>query len=68
MDVLCRDLGILASKDPVAIDQAAASLVAEAEGRDVFKEYWPDTDYEAQLEHGQKIGLGSRDFNLVAGA
>lgn len=65
MDTMCGDLGVLASTDPVAIDQAAAELIADAEGHDVFKKHWPDTNYEAQLVHGEEIGLGTRDYKLI---
>jgi len=59
------DLGILASRDCVAIDQAAVDLVNEAHGSDLFEELWPGKHYTCQLSHGQKIGLGSRDYELV---
>ncbi len=62
---VCRDLGILASKDAVAIDQAAADLVNRAAGRDLFEEMWPDKHYTVQFSHGEEIGLGSRAYDLV---
>jgi hypothetical protein len=62
---VCRDLGILASSDAVAVDQAAADLVNEASGRDLFEEMWPGNHYTAQLAHAEKIGLGSRRYDLV---
>lgn len=64
-DPVCPDLGILASTDPVAIDQAAADLVNKAHGGDLFEEMWPGRCYEAQLAHGEEIGLGSREYELV---
>jgi len=72
------DQGILASADPVALDQAAYDLVkaapvapgSELEGRagpgdDKFALLHPETRPLAQLEHGERIGLGSRDYELV---
>ncbi len=65
METLCPDIGILASNDPVAIDQATADIIIDTAGKDVFNEKWPSTHYEAQLEHGAAIGLGSRDYELL---
>jgi uncharacterized Fe-S center protein len=62
---VCPDLGILASTDIVAIDQAAADLVNEAHGSDLFEEMWEGRCYTAQLAHGEAIGLGSRSYDLV---
>ncbi len=53
------DLGILISSDPVAIDQASFDLVS-AQCPD-FKKY----DGGQALIHGEKIGLGSRDYEIV---
>jgi uncharacterized Fe-S center protein len=64
-EIVSADLGVLASRDAVAIDQAAADIVNEAHGSDLFEELWPDKHYTAQFEHGQAIGLGSRDYELV---
>lgn len=62
---VARDLGILASQDVVAIDQAAADLVNEAHGGDLFEELWPGHHYAVQLSYGEEIGLGSRQYDLV---
>lgn len=72
------DLGFLASTDPVAIDQAAFDLVKAAPvwpgsaldgkagpGDDKFTALHPQSLSELQLSHGQKIGLGSRNYELV---
>lgn len=61
---VCPDLGILASTDPVAVDQAAVDLVNAACGRDLFEELWPGNRYVVQLDYGQQIGLGSRQYEL----
>jgi len=64
-EVICDDLGILASTDPVAVDQAAIDLVNQAHGGDLFEDVWPGRQYEAQLSHGEAIGLGSRTYELI---
>ncbi len=63
--VVGPDLGVLASRDPVAIDRAAADLVNERHGGDLFEETWPGKHWEAQLVHGEHIGLGSQDYGLI---
>jgi hypothetical protein len=64
-EVVCPDLGVLASDDPVAVDQAAVDLVNEAHGGDLFGELWPGKHYEVQLEHAARVGLGTRDYELT---
>ncbi len=72
------DIGILASRDPVAIDQAAADLVNKSPaaqncalhascspGEDKFKALYTNVNWEIQLKHAEKIGLGSRKYRLV---
>ncbi len=72
------DIGILLSYDPVAIDQASVDLVNKAQGlrtsrlkkafgpgQDKFKDIWPDVDWEPQLQHAEKIGLGTREYELI---
>ena len=61
----CDDLGVLGSRDPVALDAATAALLAESAGKDVFLEAWPKLHYRYQLEHGEAIGLGSTAYELV---
>jgi hypothetical protein len=62
---LMPDVGIAASTDPVALDQASIDLVNEVAGRDVFKETHKNVDWSVQLAHAEKIGLGHRDYELV---
>jgi uncharacterized Fe-S center protein len=72
------DIGILASTDPVAIDQASYDLVNRQTGldntmlqknrhpgEDKFQGLWEGTMGRIQLDYGEKIGLGSRDYRLV---
>ncbi len=75
---LVSDIGFLASTDPVAIDQAALDLVnaqvglADSElgkavpaGEDKFMALRPGVDGRHALEYAEKIGMGSRQYELV---
>ncbi|MFH2218265.1 MAG: DUF362 domain-containing protein [Pseudomonadota bacterium] len=75
---LVRDIGVVASTDPVAIDQASVDLVNREHalpgsclntntgpGQDKFKGVYPKVDWEYQLEYAEKIGLGRRGYELV---
>lgn len=62
---ICPDAGIFLSTDPVAIDQACADKVNAISAKDIFKEQHPERDWNKQLEHAQKIGLGNRVYELV---
>ncbi len=72
------DIGIVASTDPVAIDQASADLVNNTEGlknscltknfkpgEDKFRAIYPKIDWGIQLEYAEAIGLGTRAYDLV---
>lgn len=78
------NIGILASFDPVALDQACADLVMKApkivyhnrledmnykeeahHHDDVFHVVHPDTDWRFGQAHGEKIGLGSTNYELI---
>ena len=59
------DIGILSSLDPVAVDQATADLVIrEGGGQDAFRHGY-DIDWSFQLKHGERLGLGSADYELI---
>jgi hypothetical protein len=60
------DIGILASRDIVAVDQASLDLADQAAGKEVFKEIYPAVDFSRQLEYAEKMGLGSRDYELIS--
>ena len=64
MKPFMKDIGFLASKDPVAIDQASFDLVKNTYGKDPFREKW-HVNSEHQLEYAEKINLGTRDYELV---
>jgi uncharacterized Fe-S center protein len=63
-DVLIRRAGILASKDPVALDQASLDLVEKHLGGPLRRAAY-DIDFEPQLSAAEALGLGSRDYRLV---
>ena len=61
-----HDIGILASYDPVALDQACVDLVYAAEdGRSLINRMESRNGLHT-LEHAAKIGLGSRTYQLVS--
>ncbi len=61
---IAGDLGLLGSLDPVAIDKASADLLIDKSGKD-FLRAAHNVDWSVQLKHGQKIGLGSMDYELI---
>jgi len=60
-----HDIGILASTDPVALDQACIDLVWQAEGNESLVRRVESRDGLHTLEYAEEIGLGSRTYNLV---
>jgi uncharacterized Fe-S center protein len=75
---IVNDVGILASEDPVAIDQASVDLVNEESGNhasklpknweigeDKFRALYPEVDWSIQLSYGEEIGLGIRSYDLI---
>ena len=74
---ITADLGVLASYDPVALDQASADLVNQAPGLpgsalkealepggDKWRALHPKCDWEYQLDYAEKLGLGKRAYKL----
>lgn len=75
---LVKNIGVVASTDPVAIDQASVDLVNgepalqgtalqknTAPGEDKFKGLYPDVDWPIQLAYAEELGLGRRSYQLV---
>ena len=60
-----HDIGILASTDPVALDQACLDLVSKADGNEKLMWRLEDRQGLHTLEHAEEIGLGSRSYTLV---
>lgn len=61
---LFPDVGILASKDPVALDQAGLDLVEQETGKPLSQWAYPQVDPNVQLEHAERMGMGSRKYEL----
>lgn len=73
------DIGIAASFDPVALDKASVDLVNKApiiegsiltdkhyhEGEDKFNHVHMNTNWETGLKHGEEIGMGNLEYELV---
>lgn len=77
------DLGMFASFDPLALDQACVDACLRAaplpgsqladnmakpgfvDRHDHFANSAPDSEWRACLEHAEKIGLGTRDYELI---
>ena len=75
------NIGMLASFDPVALDKACADLVNNQKAfddsrlgehikqhineKDNFHINHPETNWESQIEHGVKIGLGNDKYELI---
>ena len=69
--VALKDMGILASTDPVALDQACIDLVLSQEqsaDNDVasMKERIESRHGIHTVEHAEKIGLGSRKYTIIS--
>ncbi|HIX91127.1 MAG TPA: DUF362 domain-containing protein [Candidatus Agathobaculum pullicola] len=60
-----HDIGILASYDPVALDQACVDLVYAAEDGGALINRIESRNGVHTLEHAEAIGLGSRTYDLV---
>ena len=60
-----HDIGILASYDPVALDQACLDLIYKAEGNERFLHRLHELDGEHTLEHAVEMGLGTREYTLL---
>jgi len=72
------DVGMLASFDAVALDQACADLMnkqpmlhgtimdeRQHTHNDWSKDVHPETDWAVQLEQAEKVGMGTRQYNLI---
>lgn len=74
------NVGMFASFDPVALDMSCVDAVnaqtplrgsaaddahAKAHVHDHFQRLHPDTNWRSCLEHGEKIGIGTREYELI---
>lgn len=60
-----HDIGIVASLDPVALDQACIDLAFAAEGSEALQARVNDRNGLHTLEYAEEIGLGTRSYELV---
>lgn len=60
-----HDIGIAASLDPAAIDQACIDLAFAADGSESLQARVNSRNGLHTLEHAEKIGLGSRTYELI---
>ncbi len=66
MDKIVDDIGIAASTDPVALDKATLDLVENKAGRKLAELLENDKlDPRYQIEHAERIGLGSSNYELI---
>ena len=61
---ISEDIGVLISTDPVAIDKASIDLFLKKTGVNIDKKAH-DIPYKIQIEHGEKIGLGNSEYELI---
>ena len=59
-----ENIGILASIDPVAIDQASLDLVNNYQNNDVIKKI-EELDEKYLIDCSEKIGLGNKNYELI---
>lgn len=75
---IVKDIGILASIDPIALDKACYDLVNNSEGHhdsrmktnhekglDKFTGVHEETRGDIQFSYGQKLGMGTPDYELI---
>jgi uncharacterized Fe-S center protein len=66
MRKIVEDIGVLASTDPVAIDKAALDLVENKSGKKLTELLGNSRlNTNCQIEHGESIGLGSSNYELI---
>lgn len=66
-DPCMKDIGILASCDPVALDQACIDLVYQSDdpGRDHLVERIESRNGLLTIECAENQGIGSREYELI---
>ena len=67
-DPCMADIGITASLDPVAVDKASLDLIYQSEdkGRDHFIERVESRHGVHTIEHAEKLGIGTTDYELIS--
>ena len=75
---IASPIGIVASTDPVAVDQASVDIICSPPKKirealhlsyetikNPFEKQYPKIDWTIHLRHAESMGLGLRDYNLV---
>lgn len=67
-DPCMKDIGILASLDPVALDQACIDLVYQSDdpGRDKLVERIESRNGLLTIDSAEKQGMGSKEYELIS--
>ena len=62
-----KDIGILASTDPVAIDQACMDLVIQSDDpeKEHFMERVNSRNGIHTIEAAEELGIGTREYELI---
>ena len=66
-DPCMKDIGILSSTDPVALDQACIDLVYNSNdlGKDHLIERIESRNGKYTIDCAEKLGVGSKDYELI---
>lgn len=66
-DPCIKDIGVLASLDPVAIDQACIDLVKKSndEGKEHFLERVESRHGTHTIDAAEELGIGSKEYELI---
>jgi uncharacterized Fe-S center protein len=71
------NVGILISRDPVAIDRASVDLINKQEGiggtavklrkpgKDKIRDVHPEVDWTVQIKHAERLRLGTSKYQLI---
>lgn len=62
---IAHDIGVLASKDPVALEQACYDLVCKEMGHDVFKHAHPNVNATRIIDYCYEMGMGNKEYELI---
>lgn len=75
---IVKDIGILASYDPVAIDKASYDLINNelgldnsaltcnhSKGEDKFRGVWKNIDGTLQMDIAEKLNMGTKEYKIV---
>ena len=66
-DPCMKDIGMLASLDPVAIDKACMDLVKNStdSGKEHFLERVTSRNGEHTIDYAEELGIGSKEYDLI---